>query len=677
LFAKILIANRGEIAVRIIRTCRSMGIGTVAVYSDVDARSLHVEASDEAIYLGPPPAAESYLSKEKIIEAALSTGCEAIHPGYGFLSENQDFAQLVSDAGLLFIGPPPVAIARLGDKIAAKELARKAGVPVVPGHHEALSHADEAVAIAERLGFPVLLKPAAGGGGRGMRVVSDREEMVTAFSESRDESGKSFADNRIFMEHYIVCPRHIEIQIIADRYGNTLHLGESECSIQRRHQKLIEESPSVAVSAALRNQMGSVACALAREVGYVSAGTVEFILDQDNNFYFLEMNTRLQVEHPVTEMVTSLDLVALQLQVAAGERLPVSQEQIEPVGWAIEARVCAEDPQRDFFPTIGMITRYAIPKGKNVRVDSGIGPGSVVTIYYDSLLAKVIAYGQDREQARHALVHSLNGFHLEGLITNVDFLNAVVEHPAFIAGDLSTDFIEEHFQDGKAKIEPSLKKLHYMAIAAVLIHHVRKSLVRESLRPMAATVGGKPTPQAVTHYVLSADEHVFNISLQGDQIRRSWKILIERYPYEVETPEFEFFRRRLKLTIDGESQMFRVRYQEHHIQMFFSGLVRTFQIYSPREWELSRYMPREKEAIVENVLKCPMPGLVTHIRINPGQFVRKGQEVLRIESMKMESGIVSPCDGQVEAVMVSSGQPVDTDEILLKFAMNAVADSEA
>jgi propionyl-CoA carboxylase alpha chain len=666
-FHKILIANRGEIAVRIIRTCHRMGIGAVAVYSDVDIRSPYIEASDEAVYIGPAPTPESYLSKEKIISAALSTGCQAVHPGYGFLSENAEFARMVVQAGLVFIGPCAEAIATLGDKIASKDWAIKIGASVVPGHNQPLSGTEEATAKAEQIGFPVLLKPAAGGGGRGMRIVEKKEDLGQALDACRAETRKGFADDRIFMERYIVRPRHIEIQILADHHGNVIHLGERECSIQRRYQKVIEESPSPAVDESLRQKMGIVACTLAKEVGYTNAGTVEFVLDADKKFYFLEMNTRLQVEHPVTEMVTSLDLVELQLRISAGERLPITQRDVEIKGWAIEARVCAEDPHRGYFPTTGMITRYAEPRGKHIRVDSGVGPGSVVTIYYDSLLAKVIAHGDTRESARQMLGEGLNGYHIEGLATNVDFANAIVDLPAFAQGDLSTDFIEKHFVDGRSKLPPSREKLHYMAIAAVLIHHIRQNLVWDSLKPMAATVGGEPFRRKSVSYVLKAEEDVFDVHLEGDQSSHRWNISIDSSRYRVITPEFEFYRRRLRLTIDDYSHMFRARYQESHIQIFFCGIIRTFEIYTPFEWELSRHMPRRQEIVQENVVRCPMPGLVTVVRVNKGQTVRKGEELMRIESMKMESGIASQFDGEVEKVMVKSGNTVETDEILLTF----------
>ncbi|HMK36569.1 MAG TPA: acetyl-CoA carboxylase biotin carboxylase subunit [Desulfomonilaceae bacterium] len=669
MFHKILIANRGEIAVRIIGTCKRMGIKTVAVYSEADFRSPYVELADESAFIGAAPARESFLDQEKIVEMALKHGCGAVHPGYGFLSENPDFARMVHNAGLVFIGPPVSAITALGDKMASKELAIRAGIPVVPGHSTPMCDLESVVGIAERVGFPLLLKPAAGGGGRGMRVVASEEELPAALEACREETRKSFGDDRIFMERYITKPRHVEIQILADDYGNVIHLGERECSIQRRYQKVIEETPSVAVSHELRSKMGDVACVLAKAARYVNAGTVEFIVDQDQNFYFLEMNTRLQVEHPVTELVTDLDLVEHQIKIAAGERLALRQEDVCFKGWAIEARICAEDPYRGFLPTTGMITRYAEPRGKHIRVDSGIAAGSLITIYYDSLLAKVVVWGKHREEAVANLVRALNGYHIEGLTTNVDFCNAIVNHPAFIRGDLSTDFIDEHFVDGESKEPPAVEHMHCMVIAACLVFHTRRALVKRSLKPMSPLVGGTPAPQRIHDYVVRVNATVFKAQLDGDQGGRRWIVTVDDKPYEVLTPEFEYYRRRLNLKINGQSHMFRLQYQDHHIKAFFCGILGIFEVYTPREWELNRFMLADKKVVPENVLKCPMPGLITAICVDKDAYVRRGQELVRMESMKMESGVASPCDGQVEKILVQPGQAVETDEVLMTFKL--------
>ncbi|MBS3732907.1 MAG: ATP-grasp domain-containing protein, partial [Desulfobacterales bacterium] len=408
MFKKILIANRGEIAVRILRTCQRLGIAAVAVYSEPDTRSLHALEADEAVFLGGSTAAESYLDMEKLLRIAEEKGCEAVHPGYGFLSENSRFAEMVENAGLAFIGPPSEAIRLLGDKVSSRNIAEKAGVPIIPGGTEPLADYDAACSAAENAGYPLLLKPAAGGGGKGMRIVNAPGELKSAWEASRAEAQKAFGDDRIFIERYITRPRHIEIQVMADRFGNVVYLGERECSIQRRYQKIIEESPSLKVDASLRAKMGEEACRLARQAGYANAGTVEFVMESSGAFFFLEMNTRLQVEHPVTEMVTGLDLVEMQIRIAAGEPLPIRQADVEIKGWAIEARICAEDPEKGFFPATGLVTRYAEPRGQHVRVDSGVHAGSLISVFYDSLLAKIICRGQNREEARLGIINALN-----------------------------------------------------------------------------------------------------------------------------------------------------------------------------------------------------------------------------------------------------------------------------
>ena len=669
MFKKILIANRGEIAVRIIRTCRRMGIRTTVVYSEADARSLHVQAADEAVLIGKAPATQSYLSKEKLIDAALKKGCEAIHPGYGFLSENADFCEQVTRAGLLFIGPPAKAISALGDKMASKALAIKAGVPTVPGHGESLKDAKEAIAIAEKIGYPVLLKPAAGGGGKGMRIVHAKEEMASALDSCRKETVKAFGDDKIFMERYIVRPRHIEIQVMADYHGQIVYLVERECSIQRRYQKIIEETPSLAVDDATRRKMGECACNLAREAGYTNAGTVEYILDPDGNFYFLEMNTRLQVEHPVTEMVTGLDLVELQLKVAAGEPLGLTQNEVTFSGWSIEARICAEDPSRHFMPSSGMVTRYAEPWGGNIRVDSGIQAGSVVGAYYDSMLAKVIAKGKDREEARVALVDALNGYHIEGLHTNVYYTNAILNHPAFVRGELSTAFIPEHMEDPEKIVAPPVENIHHMVLASTLIYHNRQNLVRHSLKPMAAHVGSTPKPKDEYFYMVKGGEAVFEVRLWGEQVTRSWKFFVDDNEYHVITPEFEYYRRRLKLEINGKTCRFRVDFSGNYLWGAYCGITRTFEVYTPREWALAQYMPKPRRKVTDNILISPMPGMVVDILARKGERVYRGQTLVVVESMKMESGVSSPCDGDVVEILAKPGQAVETGDVLIKFSV--------
>ena len=667
MFDKILIANRGEIALRILRTCRDMGIGTVVVYSEADSRSPCVEQADEAAWIGASPAVESYLVKESIIEAALTHGCQAVHPGYGFLSENPAFARMAVEAGLVFIGPSPEAIALLGDKMASKALAGRIGMPVVPACGEPVTDPDRAMAAAADMSYPLLLKPTAGGGGRGMRVIARPEDLPAAFKACQEEALKGFSDDRIFIEQYIARPRHIEFQVLADHHRRVIHLGERECSVQRRYQKVIEESPSIALDAQLRERMGELSCRLAREAAYTNAGTVEFILDSDANFYFLEMNTRLQVEHPVTEMVTGLDLVEMQIRIAADEPLPIEQQDVAFNGWAVEARICAEDPSRDFAPTTGIVSRYAVPRGKGIRVDDGISAGSLVTIHYDSMLSKVIAHGSDRKDALSLLNRALNGYHIEGLDTNLDFANAVVNHPAFIGGDLSTDFIESHFRDGRSLAPPEPEKLHCMVMAGLMVYHNRQGLVRESLGPMSPLVGRMLGPRKMTRYKVKAGEDLLDIALEGDPAKREWRIEVDGREYHVTTPEFEFYRRRLKLRINGKPHMFRLRYQENHIMAFFCGIVRLLEIYTPLEWALSAFLPKASFTVQENELTCPMPGLVIEVAVEAGDFVRKGQELLRIESMKMQSGIAAPRDGVVASVGIAPGDAVETDQVLLHF----------
>ncbi len=664
---KILIANRGEIAVRIIRTCKRLNIATVVVYSDADRHSLHRQLADEAVYIGSSSARESYLDAKKLIDAAVSTGCRAIHPGYGFLSENARFARQVAAAGLIFIGPPAEVISLMGDKIAAKELAIEAGVPVIPGPMDAIVDEDEALALAESIGYPFLFKPAAGGGGKGMRIVRNPAEVEKSLTACRQETRKAFCDNRIFIERYIERPRHIEVQILADTHGNIIHLGERECSIQRRYQKIIEESPAPALSVEIRRAICRSACDLARKAGYINAGTVEFILDTNGVFYFLEMNTRLQVEHPVTEAVTGMDLVELQLLIAAGEALPFTQDNIAFNGWAIEARICSEDPDRFFLPATGMITRYAEPQGHNIRVDSAVQMGSKIGIHYDSLLSKVIAFGKTREEARIALIEALNGYHIEGVVNNLDFVNAILCQPDFAKGELSTGFITEHFNGARQKTPQDPEHLALTALAATMIHHVRVIAVRESLRPIASSIGlVKPKP-ITSRYKVKSDDDIFDVRLSGTLKESLWTFQVNGQNYEVETPPFELYRRRLKLQINGRTRRFRIMVEPPFLRVAFSGITRLFDVMTPREYFLMHYMPQRTEKTQQNQLYCPMPGMVLDVLVNKGDSVFRGQNLILLESMKMESGVASPVDGIVTEVCVASGQIVEVGDILMKF----------
>ena len=668
MFQKILIANRGEIAIRIIRTCNRLGISTVAVYSDADHRSLHKQLADEAVHIGESASQKSYLVIDKIIKAAKATGCEAIHPGYGFLSENSAFAQAVTEAGITFIGPSPEAVDLMGDKITSKDLAKKAGVPVIPGHIDAVKDDEEALRLAEDIGYPILLKPAAGGGGKGMRIVHRPEEMSTALAASRQETQKAFNDTRIFVERYIENPRHIEIQILADSHGNVIHLGERECSIQRRYQKVIEEAPSPVVSPELRAEMGKAACNLVVKSGYVNAGTVEFVMGPDKSFYFLEMNTRLQVEHPVTELVTGMDLIEWQLRIACGEKLPLTQDQVRINGWAIEARICAEEPSRDFMPSTGMITRYFAPQGENIRVDSGVNIGSRIDMYYDSMLAKVISYGKTREDARLNLIEALNGYHIEGVSTNIDFATSVLCLQEFAEGKLSTNFIDQHFSGGICKRSPSTQYVRLCALAATLIYHVRTVAVRKSLRPMVSEIGGKHDPGIRHAYTVRTDDASYDVVLEGPIISgQSVTIKVDGVDHKVKVPVFEFFRRRLKLVINNQAYRFRLVVSDQFMHVSFNGISKIFEVYSPQEWEMMRHMPRKKQRSQKDLLLCPMPGLVVDVKACKGDQVYRGQDLVILESMKMESGVASPLDGVIAEILVEKGQAVEAEEVLIRF----------
>ncbi len=673
MFKKILIANRGEIAVRIMSTCKKLGIMTVAVYSEVDSRSLHVREADEKAFLGGARPEESYLAKEKIIDVAISHDCQAIHPGYGFLSENPEFAEMVSQAGLIFVGPSASVIAQLGDKMAAKAFATRLGIPVKPGHERRISSLGQAEAIAEQIGYPLMIRPARAGGGRGIRVVENREKLRGAVESCQNEARRAFGTDEFFMERYIERVRHIEMQIIADHYGNVIHLGERECSIQRRYQKIIEETPSMVVDDTLRDRIGTMACNLARDAGYENAGTVEFILDNlDKSVYFLEMNTRLQVEHPVTEMVTRLDLVELQLRIAAGEKLTIRQEDVIRNGCAVEARICAEDPSRNFLPVTGMITRYATARIKNVRIDRSIEAGSFVSTYYDSLLSKLIAWGETRKEALESIAQALNAYHIEGLVTNIDFVNAVLNHPSFIEGDLSTNFIDEHFEQGQMKLPSPEEWLHFMAIAVTLIYHNRKSLVHESLKPMMAKVGAPHQSRDRFTYLVKAEDVFLELRLAVDSAPHNWTVMVDGVKYQVVTPEFEFYRRRIKLRIGGKTEFFHTRYRDNNIWVAYRGVTRTFGIYTPLEWKLFFHMPKPKIVPPEDVVRCPMPGVIVTIPVRQGDRIYRGQDLVSIESMKMETFVASPSDGLIERIHVVPGQTVETGDVLIKLKTDAL-----
>jgi propionyl-CoA carboxylase alpha chain len=660
LFKKILIANRGEIACRIIRTARRMGIATVAVYSDADAEAQHVRMADEAVRIGPAPAADSYLNIERIVDACRGTAAEAVHPGYGFLSENPEFAGALSAAGVTFIGPGPEAIAAMGDKIESKKLARAVGISTVPGHLEVIPDAESAITIARDIGYPVMIKASAGGGGKGMRIAASDLEVRDGFRAAASEAKSSFADDRIFIEKYIEDPRHIEIQVAGDSFGNIIHLGERECSIQRRHQKVIEEAPSPFLDRETREAMGGQAVALARAVGYRSAGTVEFIVDQRRNFYFLEMNTRLQVEHPVTELVTGLDLVELMIRVAAGEPLPMAQTDVQLEGWAIEARIYAEDPTRNFLPSIGRLVRYLPPAGEGLRLDAGVAEGTEISVYYDPMMAKLVAFGRDRDTAIDRLRGALDEFYVSGVQHNIVFLAAAAAKPRFRAGELSTNFIAEEFPGGFVAPVGFVEADRTILLAAALAHR----RIQERETTIEGRLAGAPI----------------------DIPERSTVLLDGRlYPVSVR-PEGGTYR----VEIDGHSclaatewqpgqPVLRVRVEEHvasvqierlpgaAFRFVHGGVVRRAQALSSRAAELLALMPQKQTVDATRLVLSPMPGLLSSLVVSQGQEVKAGEPLAIVEAMKMENVLRAERDGRIARIRVSPGDSLAVDQVILEF----------
>jgi propionyl-CoA carboxylase alpha chain len=660
LFRKILIANRGEIACRIIRTARRMGIATVAVYSDADAEALHVQMADEAIHVGSAASAESYLNIARIVEACRQSGAEAVHPGYGFLSENPAFARALAKAGVTFIGPGPEAIAAMGDKIASKKLARDAGVASVPGHLDVIADPDAAVAIARDIGYPVMIKASAGGGGKGMRIAASDAEVRDGFRSAASEAKSSFADDRIFIEKYIEEPRHIEIQVLGDDHGNIVYLGERECSIQRRHQKVIEEAPSPFLDPETRAAMGSQAVALARAVDYRSAGTVEFIVDQRRNFYFLEMNTRLQVEHPVTELVTGLDLVELMIRVAAGEPLPFAQRDVQLAGWAIEARVYAEDPTRNFLPAIGRLVRYRPPAGDGIRLDAGVFEGSEISVYYDPLIAKLIASGPDRDTAIGRLCDALDAFHVAGVQNNIAFLAAAAAKPRFRAGALSTNFIAEEFPGGFAPPAGFVEPDRVILLAAALAHR--------RLREQEAAIDGK---LAGVRLEIPED---YTILLDGQ--RHSVAVRPEGPAYRVEfdgasrlaTTDWQPGQPLLHARIEPDVATVQIaRLPGSAFRLVHRGAVRRMRVLSPRAAELLSLIPQKTAPDTSRLLLSPMPGLLSSVVVAPGQEVKTGEPLAIVEAMKMENVLRAERDGRVARIRANPGDSLAVDQVILEF----------
>jgi len=657
---KILIANRGEIACRVIKTARRLGLGTVAVYSEADATAVHVEMADEAHLIGPAPTSESYLVADRIIDVAKRTGADAIHPGYGFLSENADFAERLEKEGIAFIGPGADAIRAMGDKIESKRLAKKAGVNTIPGTEDAVADVDAAVKIAADIGFPVMIKASAGGGGKGMRVAHSEEEARSGFRSAVNEAKSSFGDDRVFIEKFVEQPRHIEIQVLADSHGNCVYLGERECSIQRRHQKVIEEAPSPFLDEATRKAMGEQAVALAKAVQYRSAGTVEFIVDKDRNFYFLEMNTRLQVEHPVTEYVTGLDLVEQMIKVANGEELAFGQADIALKGWAMEARVYAEDPERGFLPSIGRLTRYRPPEeSATVRVDTGVEEGSEISMFYDPMIAKLITYGDDRAASIDAMIRALDGFELGGVGNNLAFLTTLFGMERFRQGDMSTNFIAEEFPDGftGATLDDGDRQA-LLALAAALNLQMERRAVR---------ISGQRSPEEKTageDRVVWVDREPHPAHVEGTE--DGVRVTLDGPDFDV-VGDLDPATRLFDGTIAGAPYVVQIARPDTRITLRYRGATLTARVLTPQVAELAALMPEKLPPDMSKFLQSPMPGLLVSVNVEEGEPVKAGQEVCVVEAMKMENVLRAEKDGTVKALHAQPGASLAVDEIIVEF----------
>ncbi|MBB6223076.1 acetyl-CoA carboxylase biotin carboxylase subunit [Rhizobium leguminosarum] len=669
MFKKILIANRGEIACRVIKTARRMGILTVAVYSDADRDALHVEMADEAVHIGPAAASESYLVAEKIIAACKATGAEAVHPGYGFLSERASFCAELEKQGIVFIGPKPKAIMAMGDKIESKKFANAAGVSTVPGHLGVIEDAAHAEVIAGGIGYPVMIKASAGGGGKGMRIAWNEAEVRDGFERARSEAKNSFGDDRVFIEKFIVEPRHIEIQVLADAHGNVVYLGERECSIQRRNQKVAEEAPSPFLDEKTRKAMGEQSVALAKAVDYQSAGTVEFIVDRDRNFYFLEMNTRLQVEHPVTELVTGIDLVEQMIRVAAGEPLALAQDDVRLDGWAIESRLYAEDPYRNFLPSIGRLTRYRPPaEGRTgnivVRNDTGVFEGAEISMYYDPMIAKLCTWAPTRLEAIEAMGRALDGFVVDGIEHNVPFLSALMKHPRWREGRLSTGFIAEEYPDGFAPMKPDSTEeatLAAIALSASLIETNRRERFADRLRAASGALR--------EHWVVKiGDSHVAVRLLDGlVTIPFDMEMAVEGKNSSVVT-DWRPGDPVWSGTVGGRNIAAQIRPVLNGLRIDWQGLSVTAKVLSPRHAELDRLMPVKLPPDTSKLLLCPMPGLVVSIAVAEGQEVKAGETLAIVEAMKMENVLRADRDLVVSKINAAAGESLAVDAVIMEFA---------
>jgi len=686
MFTKILIANRGEIACRVIATAKRMGIKTVAVYSEADANARHVELADEAYLLGPAPSKASYLLADKLIEVAKSCGAQAIHPGYGFLSENEAFAKRVEEEGLVFIGPKHQAIAAMGDKIASKNLAQKAKVNTIPGHNEAIPSAQEAVQIAKRIGFPVMIKASAGGGGKGLRVAYSEAEALEGFTACQNEARNSFGDDRIFIEKFIEDPRHIEIQVLGDSHGHLIYLNERECSIQRRHQKVIEEAPSSFITEKTRVAMGEQAVALAKAVQYQSAGTVEFVVGRDQGFYFLEMNTRLQVEHPVTEAITGLDLVEWMIRIAAGERLSIEQSQVRKEGWAFECRINAEDPFRQFLPSTGRLVRFEPPKTTmraahpderfGIRVDTGVQEGGEIPVYYDSMIAKLIVHAPDRMLAIEKMREALNAFAIRGIHTNIPFQAALLAHPKFIAGDFNTGFIAEHFPSGfKSEMVQHPDPGFLIALAAFV---QRKT--RERAKGMSGQLSGydiQHDSELTVVELIAGGERVYHVVRYKDLASRDQEAPGVESVIEVASRTYDIQSNSnlndivIEGTLNGEPFVAQVDRNlpknPMALQISHAGARIDCLVLPNRTAELFRLMPVKSPPDLSKFLISPMPGLLTQVHVSVGQKVLAGEKLAVIEAMKMENVLLATADGVVKSLSAQVGESLSVDQVILEF----------
>jgi len=660
---KLLIANRGEIACRIIKTCRKLGIKTVAVYSDADTNSLFVQMADEAVNIGHSTSSQSYLNVEKILAAVKKTGATLVHPGYGFLSENRSFANALEKAGVTFVGPSVYSIEAMGDKIESKKIALDASVSTVPGHMGIIKDAKEAAQIAEKIGFPVMVKASAGGGGKGMRIVYKKEEMAEAFLSASNEARNSFSDDRIFIEKFIENPRHIEIQILADKHGNTICLGERECSIQRNNQKVIEEAPSSFVDEKTRKKMYEQSVALAKKVGYYSAGTIEYIMDKNKNFYFLEMNTRLQVEHPVTELVTGLDIVELMIRIALGEKLPINQADVKLKGWAMESRIYAEDPSRGFLPSSGRINLYIEPEeNQNVRVDSGVYEGGEVSMFYDAMIAKLCSYGKNRNEAIEHMRHALGGFAIGGVSHNISFLETIMRNERFVAGDISTAFIKNEFPKGFSGNE--LDSASTQVLIAAAMHIFLKNYERNGR--MTGQISNREK-QISDRWVVIIDEQSFLVDV-AERSSSHLNLICDRQEINLETSWING-EKLFRGIVNGKNIGVKIRENNNTggYLLQYSGSDAFVNVYSPRVAELTKFMPKiEKNAKPKN-LTSPITGKIVRFKVKEGEEVKAGQELVVIEAMKMENIIRTDHDVLIDKIKFKEGESVGVGQVVIDF----------